>query len=281
MSKFVIVDNVIKLSHNRKVHTIQRSHQNYEEIVEALKGGKFDEAYVLFKAQKGNTPNVLNKVVEKMSDKAGINHFQEAYVASRLHGFKKEALELFFDNVAKNPNPVSVSAFANFLSACRMPITDRGTFLAYRRCNSSYKDKHTGKFDNRPGTVCRMPRKSCDANQNETCSTGFHVCNFNYLGHFGNSSEPVLVVEIRPQDVVAVPPDYNLSKMRTASFRSLMRLDAFKQHLMLPHFDADVLGGLPFLKTEAMKGWNFTSGVSNMEGAQIVPVEEWLAYDGE
>ena len=205
--------------------------------------------------------------------------FAEAYAMSKGDPRGTEALNLFFTNLSENPNPISVNAFTNFMAKSRMPITDRGTFLAYRRCSDRWVDHHSGKFDNRPGSVCEMEREACDANQRNTCSTGFHVCSHTYLSRF--SPGPDLVVEINPRDVVAVPPDYNLSKMRLRSMRVLCTLPYFKRQLL--NYYQDALASIPFFVTEQTEAWNVMEDVSLTAEvkplAQFMAVNEWLAKE--
>jgi len=45
----------------------------------------------------------------------------------------------------------------------------------------------------------------------------FHFCSYDYLKHFGGSR--IMVLEINPADVVAIPADYNNSKGRTCRYK--------------------------------------------------------------
>ena len=80
-----------------------------------------------------------------------------------------------------------------------------------------YTDAHTRSFTIKIGEVVSMDRKKCDSNQDNTCSSGLHVAGQNWLerNYFGDTGMMVLV---NPTDVVAVPPQDNYGKMRTAAY---------------------------------------------------------------
>jgi hypothetical protein len=103
-----------------------------------------------------------------------------------------------------------------------LPITDDGYFLAYKRVNRNYTDCHSGTFDNHVGKVVEMPREKVNANRNETCSAGLHVCSHSYLSHY--SGDRIVVVKINPKDVVSVPVDYNNAKMRVCRYEVVSEL---------------------------------------------------------
>ena len=62
-----------------------------------------------------------------------------------------------------------------------------------------------------------MDRNEVDDNPDNTCSSGLHVAAYNYAKSF--SSGHLVEVEINPEDVVAVPNDYDGEKMRVCKFK--------------------------------------------------------------
>lgn len=80
-----------------------------------------------------------------------------------------------------------------------------------------YTDGYTQTFNIKIGEVVSMPREECDAVQDNTCSRGLHVAGKGWLSrnYFGDVGMMVLV---NPADVVAVPPQDNYGKMRTAAY---------------------------------------------------------------
>ena len=283
-SKFIVSADGVWFATRKANYTVRKDHPFFAEIKEALEAGNSGGAYRLYKKRERGESRLEVKGDDLIFDgKRFAPAFTEAYLNAKSNGAGYAALELFFENLSKNPNPISVEAFTNFLAKTRMPITDRGTFLAYRRCNNKYRDHHSGKFSNIPGSVCRMSRARCDSNQHATCSTGFHVCSHDYLGNF--SSGPDLVVEINPRDVVAVPPDYNLSKMRVSSMRILSKLEQFRQKTS--NFKFDCLTSIPFFAASQVSDWDVCEGIAEnaieanktLTNGAIMSADEWLALD--
>lgn len=279
--KIIITSDMVSFATRRGgTYTVHRNHPFFDEVKAALQAGNTAQAYrwqakAVGKTTGGDTSKfrVVGNELE-YNGKRFHEAFAEAYLVCKDHGAGHDAMNLFFANLDENPNPISVHAFTSFMAKTRMPITDRGTFLAYKRVNSEFRDHHTRRFDNRPGCVLKMDRKDVDQVQSNTCSTGFHVCSHTYLSSF--SPGPDLVVEINPKDVVAVPPDYNLSKMRLSEYRVLCTLPYFKRQL-LNHWQ-DALAMVPFFRTEQTKAWDVLSDVSDKSNlVNAMTADEWLA----
>ena len=105
------------------------------------------------------------------------------------------------------------------------------------------------------------------------------MCSFEYLGCFGGTYDPQIVVEIHPKDVVAVPPDYDMTKMRVASYRVLCTLKYFRKKLL--RYEADALGRIPIFNTEFTEDWNVLEDLPfNLKQEKIKTFktpESWIA----
>jgi hypothetical protein len=140
-----------------------------------------------------------------------------------------KALLKFWDNLKKNPSFNSRKMLFKFLEHNGHPLTSDGCFIAYRGVTEDFKDVHTKTFDNKPGSVCEMPRSQVNDNPNETCSDGLHVACFDYAKGFG----PKLVeVKVNPIDVVCVPVDYNGTKMRVCRFEVIQEGTVIKDTVL-------------------------------------------------
>ena len=132
---------------------------------------------------------------------------------------KVSALVMFFNNLMENPSNRAVNELFGFLEANDIVLTEDGYFYAWKKVRANYKDIYTGTMDNSPGTMVSVPRNMVDENSEVTCSHGLHVCSKSYLGHFGNCVDNRVVrVKVHPRDVVAIPKDYNNSKMRCSGY---------------------------------------------------------------
>ena len=118
-----------------------------------------------------------------------------------------------------NPSKRAVDELYTFLEHKNLPITDSGTFLAYKAVRSDYSDKHTGTFFNTVGSVLTMPRNKVDDDKEVGCSYGFHAGTLEYASDFANHYDKMVVVEIDPADVVSIPTDCNFQNLRTCRIR--------------------------------------------------------------
>jgi transcriptional regulator with XRE-family HTH domain len=123
------------------------------------------------------------------------------------------AMLKFMDNLYQNPEPFAINELYDWLNGCKLPITDRGTFMAYKRVKSNYMDCYTGTVDNSVGQIVFMKRCDVNPNRKETCSRGLHFCSIAYLPEY--PGDRIMMVEINPKDVVSIPDDYDFSKGRT------------------------------------------------------------------
>ncbi len=168
-------------------------------------------------------------------------------------GLNVEALVNFWKNTLLNPDKGVRQQLFGFLEHNGHPITDKGYFLAYKAVKVARKyDAETGeevvsiRYDENTGerieetlnqsmtfkpyhsgahgmTVkvgepITMPREECDSDPEVTCSAGLHVGSMEYVHGFGYSNGVILEVLVSPRNVVAVPTDYNNTKMRTCEY---------------------------------------------------------------
>lgn len=141
-------------------------------------------------------------------------------------GFPFEPLLKFHRKVLKNPSTESAKELYEFLEANMIPITNEGNFVAYKKVTTvgnNLMDSHSRNINNNVGNIVSVKRKAVDPNRNNTCSNGLHVGAWEYVSSF--SGDVILDVEVEPQDVVTVPPDYNNQKMRVCRYKVLRRSD--------------------------------------------------------
>ena len=277
---YVVMGSKLSFTYDNKVYSIDKTADlAYEQVLQALLDGREKDAYDAYKTHTLQAGNITVKrngmVVDGLGTKVTLDSvFAEAYLYARSEGKASEdLLERFFTNVAANPNHESREGLSNFMAKARMPITDRGTFLAYRYVSDTYYDRQTGSMDNMVGNDVKMDRNKCDSNANVTCSSGLHVCHHEYVNGIYGSGLPHLVVEVNPRDVVAVPTDYNYTKMRVCRFRPLCKLDYFKQQLMLNVQAA--LGAVPVFMTEQTRSWKCETGIPEQFLSRYKPVDAW------
>jgi hypothetical protein len=124
----------------------------------------------------------------------------------------------FWDRLKANPSHRSVTQLWTFLKNAGIPITQDGHFLAYKAVRTNFKDVHSGKFDNTPGNVIKMPRNEISDDPNLACHVGLHVGALEYASTFGGSDSRIVICKVDPADVVCVPFDASFMKMRVCKY---------------------------------------------------------------
>jgi hypothetical protein len=78
-----------------------------------------------------------------------------------------------------------------------------------------------------------MPRELVNDDPTQTCSAGLHVASIEYAKNF--ASDGVLVVcEVNPEHVVAIPIDYDQQKMRVCEYKVV---EVLEQVYSRPYID--------------------------------------------
>lgn len=224
---WAITDHNIVVNFDGQTHHVSRSDSAAAKLISALKEKRYDDI-----------PNLIMKQRRLEKDSDGVFTYQNGQVmvngvpaprvlGNKIYKFSEEGLPyeplvLFAGKLQKNPSFRAVNELFEFLDKNDHPITSEGNFIAYKKVRPDFKDIYTGKFDNSVGTLVEMPRNQVNENPNETCSDGLHVANWNYAKNiYGGANDVMLEVEVDPADVVAVPVDYNQSKMRVCKYNVL------------------------------------------------------------
>jgi hypothetical protein len=214
-----------------KSHTISKdTHIAYGKIVDALKARDWDALRDLVEPKKvivnfgyGYVSIEDNKVLWK--DKPFHNALATRMIEMYQEGFPIDPMVRFMENLMENPSKRSVDQVYGFLEKNKLPITEDGYFLAYKRVRENYKDIHSGTIDNSIGKFVSMDRNLVDDNPDSHCSSGLHFCSESYLALFGSDNQPVMILKINPADVVSIPTDYNGAKGRCCAYEVVAEVD--------------------------------------------------------
>jgi hypothetical protein len=222
----------VSLFLNGRYKTVPASSANYKALVAALSQDVKDIDLI---CELADISTFIAKktfgAVQISDDKVRWNG-QDVHgvIVDRILQHLKLGLELtplanFLDRLMGNPTiDVRDDMFA-WLESGNAPITPDGKFLAFKAVRSDYKDKHTGKMDNSVGQIVSMPREQVDAIRTNECSRGLHFCSHDYLRTFYGNGDRVVVVQIDPADVVAIPTDYNRQKGRAWRYEVIGEID--------------------------------------------------------
>ena len=225
---------VVTNESGNKVYTVQRSHPNYDAVLDAVRNG--DEAAI---ESLCNVAKTIETFTEgNVSVKNGHvyygNLLLEGVIVDRVLGFIKDKLPVqpllrFINKLHQNPSARAVTELYRFLEHKNLPITPEGNFLAYKGLQSDYfsitsgtiqviKGKVVnGKIFNGVGEEIEVIRNQVCDNKDVGCSKGLHAGSLQYATDFARGK--VVVVEINPADVVSIPTDCESQKLRTCKYK--------------------------------------------------------------
>lgn len=220
MIPHILTNDNLVLRINGENKTVDRSHPQFEWIVAAVRAGadpqsvldRLDIRQVLIRV--GNIVIDGERVTYKGANIGG--YFVTKIVEFAAAGRDVTRLLKGLDRLQENPSYRIREQLYRFLERGNIAWDDDGRFLAYKKIRSDYTDVHTGTIDNSVGNVVEMDRRNVDDDPEQTCSRGLHVCSQEYLHNF--SGARVVVVAVDPADVVAIPIDYNHTKMRVCRY---------------------------------------------------------------
>ena len=157
MNYHVLNDSVV-LNYDSKTTIIKKGDGRFAKIVTAIKEGRLDDIPSLAEMEE-----VFKEYGLEVADGIATVDGQElpSELSNRIvsyvtQGLPKTALVAFWRNLRDNPSFRARKMLYKFLEHNGHPITEDGCFIAYRGCTKDYRDRHTGKFDNSPGTVCEL-----------------------------------------------------------------------------------------------------------------------------
>jgi predicted DNA-binding protein YlxM (UPF0122 family) len=218
-SKKFISITVGEVTYNATPNT----HKNFQEILNMLVADKLEEAATAINIRRAVEKYISGNVVieggslfyQGIELRSGL---VDRIIDSMQKGEDFEFYIPFLENLLENPSSKAVSRLFDFLVANDIQLTADGHFIAWKVVRSNYKDCHSGTFDNSPGQLVKMPRSRVNDNDEQTCSSGLHVCSKSYISYFGSSSSRIVSCKVNPRDVVSIPVDYNDAKMRVCQY---------------------------------------------------------------
>lgn len=215
-----------------KPYTFVKEFQHFNEILEAVINNNEEELRNIINPVKFiERVSFGNVIIDTNDDVRFQGTIVPEYLADRiLHHYAVGGEQLvkpliaFAEKLMQNPNHDVRGDLYKWVERGNMPICENGNFIAYKIVRHDYTPLTsyivTHGHIQKPGMTISMPREICNENRDVTCSTGLHFCSLEYLPNFGscNGSDRILVLEVDPTDVVAIPTDYNLTKGRTCRF---------------------------------------------------------------
>ncbi|QLA10691.1 lysis inhibitor [Shewanella phage Thanatos-2] len=213
-----------------KVYTVNSGHTKFNVILKALKDGNHALALEL--------ASVENHILRQVKFNSGliIDGDKITYKGRLLRGgaasriiddmmlgkdFSKWAS--FLSKLLENPEEKNIVRLFDFLVHKDIEICDDGHFYAWKYVRKDFTDCFTGTIDNSPGKSPRMPREEVCNDDNISCAPGLHVCALKYMEGINRHSYNIVLVKVHPRDVVSIPLDYNVDKIRTCGYHVMER----------------------------------------------------------
>lgn len=240
MLAYIHTTNGISILLDGVLTTISKDDSRYLPLTTALADGERNESVLaqLVAAPKEQLQRAI--ATQALSELISIGDNQVFYkgreVDNTLTRRMLEHLSLgiditplvpFLENLEQSPSRRVEQDLYGFLEYGKIPLTGDGHFLAYKAVRSDWMDIHSGSFDNSIGKVVEVERNQVDENPDHTCSHGLHVCSFDYLPHFSHADGHVVIVKVNPKDVVAIPRDYDNTKMRVCRYEVVAEVDGY------------------------------------------------------
>jgi hypothetical protein len=214
----VLLDNGENLS-------VESTHEHYKDIITHLISDEYEEALIKMSiVHKLSSLSLGGFVVSKAGISFNGRNIKNDLVDDVVGMFSRdepvEYMLRFFENLMLTPSEHIYTHLWKLIKHAGVTITAEGNVECYKRVKSDFTDCYTGKIPNNIGDTVSMRRSLVNADFNETCAAGLHVCAKQYLNTSGYGSSGIIVkVVVRPQDFVSIPPDYQFTKARTCSYK--------------------------------------------------------------
>ena len=205
-----------------KSHVVSKGDPNFTALSKALKGKQWDKVSKLLTPAQGlqHWAKGKFKVVGDTIQYLGKDlpaELTDRILSMAANGENPTSMCLFWERLQRNPSYRSVKQLFGFLNHVGIPITEDGCFLAYKGVTKDYKDRYTGKLDNKPGAVQEWPRNMISDDPDLPCHEGLHVGALSYAQSFAGDGR-VVVCKVDPEHVVCVPKDESQRKMRVCQY---------------------------------------------------------------
>ena len=241
MSKvsYILLNDSVVINMTGDTQTVRKGDMRYEQVIECIRENRLDDIPDLLDVETAfaNKGLTLKDGVIYINDDALPGALSDRIIQLVEDKMPIDIMVKFWNNLKQNPSFNSRQMLYKFLEHNGHPLTPDGCFIAYRGVTDDFKDRHTRKFDNSVGQVVEMDRSKVDDNPENTCSAGLHVAAYDYAYGFGPKR---IEVKVNPKDVVAVPKDYNGTKMRVCKFEVMAECESIRTESVVSYDDNDI-----------------------------------------
>lgn len=213
------------------------THPNFQRILDALAAQNYEALPDLF-----SVANAVRKYAAGLDVRGGAVFLDGEALAGPIvqriidnanNGRSNEWLANFQRSLKLNPSRrIREQLYAFIEKSTNIGINDAGNIVAYKVVRqwgtiapgadapTEFVSIHDRTTRHDLGQVVSMPRHDVDDDPTRTCSYGLHACSEGYLANFGGGSDDwVVAVEIKPENVVSIPTNYDFAKMRCCEYK--------------------------------------------------------------
>ncbi len=208
---------------NGRQHTVDRTHPNFQMVLEAIKEKRWEDLEGLADIAKAISKFSQGKYIITEDDVTYDGEPVHGVLKRRLLNFFEEGIDFdyllkFHERLQANPSRRAVTELYTFLEHKNIPIGEDGCFYSYKAIRPDMKDIYSGKVDNSIGQTPEMPRNKVDDDADRHCSHGYHVGSLDYVKWYGRADSVYVICKVDPADVVAVPKDHECQKVRVCRY---------------------------------------------------------------
>lgn len=236
MNSYILTGEGISLLIGGKAFAVEKSHINYDEILDCIRAKDFASIPALIDVRetiREKFAAATNELTIEGDEVLFRGTTLSAVITDRIMemfnaGFDLTPMSNFLTKLYANPSKKAVDELFGWISMNGITISEDGFLYAYKRVQDDFTSFHDNKTMNAVGTYVEMPRNEVDDRSENTCSQGLHFCSQAYLPHYCGGQGQVLLLKIDPADVVSIPTDYDNAKGRACRYlvESVIRGDA-------------------------------------------------------
>ena len=232
--KYIIGSNSATVFTSRPI-TIQSDDPRWEAFVEAIMDNDENAVEEIAESNPVQTALRGEDGFEKVNDELFLDGIKlVGPLAEKIESMMRAGFSdlsnfvEFVRNIRRNPSRRAQEELYGFLEYKELPITERGTFLAYKGLQGDYfsvrggtaklisgRVNSQGQIYNGVGEDIEVERAYVDDDARAACSQGLHVGSYNYASQWGDRT---VLVEVNPADIVSIPFDCHCQKARVCRY---------------------------------------------------------------
>lgn len=233
MNSYIFTLDGLSIVANGKHYVVTKTHRNYDAIKSAMRAKDFDSVDGLINVAAALVNYAQGTKIE-VDAEAGVVLYNGTEVDDAIAEHILEMLADDFDimpmvkllgRIMSNPSERARKETYGWIRHNGMTITEEGFIVAWKRVKDDFTSFYDNKTMHTVGERTVLDRSQCDQDSTNTCSRGLHFCSHGYLPQYMSGRGQVLMLELDPADIVAIPDDYNFSKGRACGYKVIDALN--------------------------------------------------------